>query len=130
MRWAQDSAEAIKAVPPMDVDECRPTAKRMFGSRWLLLAGLPRRLGKSASGLRRNNWPVVVRRSFPRLWHTSYSPRFNPIFRSTATVPDTKTIIATLNESGDFADVNYGRGLTPHYVAKLLKPYGIEPARP
>ena len=23
--------------------------------------------------------------------------------------------------------MNYGRGLTPHYVAKLLKPYGIEP---
>jgi hypothetical protein len=40
---------------------------------------------------------------------------------------DTKSVIAALNEAGDFADVNYGRGLTPHYVAKLLKPYGIEP---
>ena len=39
----------------------------------------------------------------------------------------TKTFVACMNVAGEFADVNYGRGLTPQYVAKLLKPYGIEP---
>jgi hypothetical protein len=40
---------------------------------------------------------------------------------------DTNTILEGLNNTGEFADVNHGRGLTAQYMAKLLKPYGIVP---
>ena len=32
-----------------------------------------------------------------------------------------------MNASGDFSDLNRGRGLTAHFLAQHLKPYGVEP---
>ena len=127
MRWAQDNAEAIKAVPPMDVDECATDRQEDV---WEPLIAIARVAG--------GDWEKRIRFAAQHLAaggsdgasetvaHQLLSA-FQSYFSEHGDRADTKTIIAELNESGDFADVNFGRGLTPHYVAKLLKPYGIEP---
>jgi putative DNA primase/helicase len=127
MRWAQDNAEAIKAVPPMDVDECATDRQEDVWEPLIAIA-------RVASG----DWEPRIRFAAQKLAaggsdgasetvaHQLLSA-LQSYFLEHGDRADTKAIIAALNESGDFADVNYGRGLTPHYVAKLLKPYGIEP---
>jgi putative DNA primase/helicase len=127
MRWAQDNAEAIKAVPPMDVDECATDRQEDV---WEPLIAIARVAG--------GDWEPRIRLAARQLAsggsdgasetlaHQLLSA-LQSFFSEHGDRADTKTIITELNESGDFADVNYGRGLTPRYVARLLKPYGIEP---
>ncbi len=127
MRWAQDNVEAIKAVPPMDVDECATDRQEDV---WEPLVAIARVAG--------GDWEKRIRFAAQQL-ATGGSDGASEIvahqllsalqsfFSEHGDRADTKTIIAALNESGDFADVNRGRGLNPQYVAKLLKPYGIEP---
>jgi len=127
MRWAQDNAEAIKAVPPMDVDECATDRQEDV---WEPLIAIARVAG--------GDWEKRIRLAAQHLAAGGSDgasetvahqvlAAFQSYFSEHGDRTDTKTIIAALNESGDFADVNFGRGLTPHYVARLLKPYGIEP---
>jgi hypothetical protein len=127
MRWAQDNAEAIKAVPPMDVDECATDRQEDV---WEPLIAIARVAG--------GDWEKRIRLAAQHLAAGGSDgasetvahqllAAFQSYFSERGDRTDTKTIIAELNESGDFADVNFGRGLTPHYVARLLKPYGIEP---
>ena len=127
MRWAQDNAEAIKAVPPMDVDECATDRQEDV---WEPLIAIARVAG--------GEWEKRIRLAAQHLAAGGSDgasetvahqllAAFQSYFSERGDRTDTKTIIAELNESGDFADVNFGRGLTPHYVARLLKPYGIEP---
>jgi hypothetical protein len=127
MRWAQDNAEAIKAVPPMDVDECATDRQEDV---WEPLVAI----GRVAGG----DWEKRIRFAATQLAGGDSDGASETVahqllaslqtyFAEHGDRADTKSIIASLNEAGDFADVNYGRGLTPHYVAKLLKPYGIEP---
>jgi len=127
MRWAQDNAAAIKAVPPMDVDECATDRQEDV---WEPLVALGRVAGC--------DWEQRVRLAATRLAggvsdgasetvaHQLLAA-LQSFFKEHGDRADTKTIITALNEGGDFSDANRGRGLTPHYVAKLLKPYGIEP---
>jgi hypothetical protein len=127
MRWAQDNAEAIKAVPPMDVDECATDRQEDV---WEPLIAIARVAG--------GDWEKRIRFAAQKLAAGGSDGASETVahqllaalqsyFSEHGDRADTKTIIAALNESGDFADVNFGRGLTPHFVAKLLKPYGIEP---
>jgi hypothetical protein len=127
MRWAQDNAEAIKAVPPMDIDECATDRQEDV---WEPMVAI----GRVAGG----DWEKRIRFAAQQLAASGSDGASETVahqllsalqsyFSEHGDRADTKTIIAALNESGDFADVNYGRGLTPHYIAKLLKPYGIEP---
>jgi hypothetical protein len=127
MRWAQDNAEAIKAVPPMDVDECATDRQEDV---WEPLIAIGRVAGR--------DWEKRIRFAATQLagGGSDGAPdtvahqllaSLQAFFTQHSDRADTKTIIAALDEAGDFADVNFGRGLTPHYVAKLLKPYGIEP---
>lgn len=127
MRWAQDNAEAIKAVPPMDVDECATDRQEDV---WEPLVAI----GRVAGG----DWEKRIRFAAQHLAGGGSDGASDTVahqllaslrafFTEHGDRADTKTIIAELSEAGDFADANYGRGLTPHYIAKLLKPYGIEP---
>ena len=127
MRWAQDNAEAIKAIPPMDIDECATDRQEDV---WEPLVAI----GRVAGG----DWEKRIRFAAQHLAGGGSDgasdtvahqllASFQLFFTEHGDRADTKTIIAKLTEAGDFADVNYGRGLTPHYIAKLLKPYGIEP---
>lgn len=127
LKWAQDNAEAIKTVPPMDVDECATDRQedvwepliaiaRVAGGDWELRI---RHAAQHMAGSRSDGASETVSHQL--------LAAFQKYFNDHGEKVSTKTFIAWLNEAGEFADVNYGRGLTPHYVAKLLKPYGIEP---
>jgi putative DNA primase/helicase len=127
MRWAQDNAEAIKAVPPMDIDECATDRQEDV---WEPMVAIARVAG--------GDWEKRIRFAAQKLAAGDSDGACETVahqllaalqsyFSEHGDRADTKTIIAALNESGDFADMNFGRGLTPHFVAKLLKPYGIEP---
>jgi putative DNA primase/helicase len=127
MRWAQDNAEAIKAVPPMDVDECATDRQEDVWEPLVVIArvaggGWEKRIRFAATQLAGGGSDGASETVAHQLLAS-----LQTYFAEHGERADTKTIIAALNEAGDFADVNYGRGLTPHYVAKLLKPYGIEP---
>lgn len=127
MRWAHDNADAIKAVPPMDIDECATDRQEDV---WEPLVAI----GRVAGG----DWEQRIRFAAQQMAGGGSDgasetvahqllAAFRTYFSEHGDRVDTKTIVAALNESGEFADANHGRGLTPHYVAKLLKPYGIEP---
>lgn len=127
LRWAQDNVEALKAVPAMDIDECASDRQEDV---WEPLVAI----GRVAGG----DWEQRIRHAAIQLTGGGSDGASETIahqllaalesfFAEHGDRAETKTIIAALNESGDFADVNYGRGLTPHYLARLLKPYGIEP---
>ncbi|MBI4662149.1 MAG: DUF3631 domain-containing protein [Verrucomicrobia bacterium] len=127
LKWAQDNAEAIKAVPPMDVNECATDRQEDV---WEPLVALARVAG--------GDWETRIRHAAQHMAGSRSDgasetvshqllAAFQKYFNEHGEKSATKTFIACMNDVGDFADVNYGRGLTPHYVAKLLKPYGIEP---
>jgi hypothetical protein len=127
LRWAQDNAEAIKAIPPMDVDECATDRQEDV---WEPLIAIARVAG--------GHWEPRIRHAAHRMAGSRSDgasetishqllAAFQKYFNEHGEKSAAKTFIACMNEAGDFADANYGRGLTPHYVAKLLKPYGIEP---
>lgn len=126
MRWAQDNSDAIKAVPPMDVDECASDRQEDV---WEPLIAIARIVGA--------DWETLLRRAAKELTNVPSDgasetlshqllAAFAEYFAANGDRVSTKGILAALNDGGDFADANYGRGLTPHLVAKLLKPYGIE----
>jgi hypothetical protein len=127
MRWAQDNVAGIKAVPPMDIGECATDRQedvweplvaiaRVAGSDW------EKRIRFAAQQMAGNGSDGASETVAHQLLVALQS-----FFAEHGDRADTRTVIAVLKESGDFDDVNYGKGLTPHYVAKLLKPYGIEP---
>jgi putative DNA primase/helicase len=126
MRWAQDNTEAISHVPPMNVDECATDRQEDVWEPLVAVAQV-------AGGV----WEKRIRLAARQLTGNSDGASetvahrllaaFQSFFAEDGDRADTKTIIVKLNEAEDFSDVNYGRGLTPQYVAKLLKPYGIEP---
>jgi hypothetical protein len=127
MRWARDNADAIKAVPPMDVNECATDRQEDV---WEPLVAIARVAG--------GDWEQRIRLAASQLaggggdgatetvGHQLLAA-FQRHFDEHGDRAETKAIIAALNETGEFSDANYGRGLTPHYVAKHLRPYGIEP---
>ena len=82
-----------------------------------------RRLGKASAASR----AAVVPIKSPKTVAHQLLAALQSYFSEHGDRADTQTIIAALNESGDFADVNYGRGLTPHYVAKSSNPTALEP---
>ncbi|PYK96688.1 MAG: hypothetical protein DME19_18905 [Verrucomicrobia bacterium] len=125
LKWAQDNVEALKAVPPMDVDECATDRQEDV---WEPLIAIARVAG--------GNWEQRLRHAAQHMAGSRCDgaseteshqllAAFQNHFDKQAERADTKTIISSLKE--DFADVNHGRGLTSRYIAKLLKPYGIEP---
>ena len=128
MRWAQDNAETLKAVPPMEIDECVTDRQEDV---WEPLVAIARVVG--------DGWEQRIRQAAAHLAGGRSDGASETIahqllaalksFFDTQVVraATTKKIIGWLNEGGEFADVNYGKGFTPHYIAKLLKPYGIEP---
>lgn len=127
LRWVQDNAEAIKAVPPMDIDECATDRQEDV---WEPLVAIARVAG--------GEWENQIRLAAQHLTHSGSDGATDTVshqllaalklfFDEHGDRADTKTIVAALKEAGDFDDVNHGKGLTPQYVARLLKPYGIEP---
>lgn len=127
MKWALDNAEAVKAVPPMDIDECATDRQEDV---WEPLVAIARIAG--------GDWEQRIRSAAQQMGGGGSDgasetvahqllAAFQAYFKEHGERADTKSLVAKLTEAGDFADVNYGRGLTPHYIAKLLKPYGIEP---
>lgn len=127
MRWAQDNAEALRAVPPMDIDECATDRQEDV---WEPLVAI----GRVAGG----DWEKRIRfaatqlagsRSDGASETTAHQllESLQAYFAAHGNRVDTRSMIIALNEAGDFAGVNHGKGLTPRYVARLLKPYGIEP---
>ena len=66
MRWAQDNAEAIKAVPPMDLDECAADRQEDVWEPLVAIGRVAGGTGRNASGLRRHSWPVAVRTEHPK----------------------------------------------------------------
>lgn len=127
MRWAQDNVAAIRAVPPMDVDECATDRQEDVWEPFVAIGGVAggdweKRIRLAATQLADGGPDGASETAAHQLLAALQS-----FFSEHGSRADTKTIVATLNQIGDFADFNYGRGLTPHFVARLLKPYGIEP---
>lgn len=127
MRWAQDNAEAIHVIPPMDVDECATDRQEDV---WEPLVAIARVAG--------GDWEERIRSAAMHLTGGGSDgaseteghqllAALQSYFSEHGDRAETKKIITTLKESGDFDDVNYGRGLNPHFLAKALKPYGVEP---
>lgn len=125
MRWAHDNAEAIKALPSIDINEC---ANDRQEDVWEPLVAIARVVG--------GDWEQRIRLAATQLAGGGSDGASETVghqllvalqsfFKDHGDCADTKTIIAALNP--DFADLNRGHGLTPHFIAKLLKPYGIEP---
>jgi putative DNA primase/helicase len=125
MRWAQDNAEAIKALPPIDINECATDRQEDV---WEPLVAIGRVVG--------GDWEKRIRIAATQLASGSSDGASETVghqllaalqsfFKDHGNCAETKTIIAALND--DFADLNHGRGLTPQFIAKLLRPYGIEP---
>jgi putative DNA primase/helicase len=126
LRWVQDYAQAIKSVPPLDVEECNTDRQEDV---WEPLIAIARVVG--------GDWEARLRQAAQELTNSPSDGAsatlshqllvaFADYFSAHGDRVSTKAIVAALNEIGDFADVNYGRGLNPQFIAKHLKPYGIE----
>ncbi|MHC1764620.1 MAG: DUF3631 domain-containing protein [Verrucomicrobiia bacterium] len=127
LRWVQDNAEALRAVPPMDIAECSTDRQEDV---WEPLIAIARVVG--------GDWEPRLRLAAKELTNAPDDGASQTIshqllvairayFAEGADRVDSKTLLEKLNSTGDFADANYGRGLNPQFIAKLLKPYGIQP---
>lgn len=127
MRWALDNTEALKAVPPMDIDECATDRQEDV---WEPLVAIARVAG--------GDWEARIRAAARYLTGGDSDGASETVghqllaalqsyFDEHGDRVSTATIVKVLNESGDFSDMNRGHGITPQFLAKQLKPYGIEP---
>jgi len=126
-RWAQDSLAALEAVEPMDLNECSTDRQEDVWEPLVAIA-------KIAGG----DWEARIRVAARQLsggasgagtetvGHQLLSA-MRDYFALYGDKADTHKLIERLNDVGDFAGVNRGRGLTPAFLAQQLKPYGIVP---
>lgn len=128
LRWVKDNTEAIQAVGAMTLDECATDRQEDV---WEPLVTIARVAG--------GGWESIIRDAASHLSGSVNEAASETVAHQLleaikfyfdthhVSKVGTKQLIAALTESGDFSDCNRGRGLTPAFLAKQLRPYGISP---
>jgi hypothetical protein len=127
MKWVADNMRALEAVGPLDLNECATDRQEDVWEPLVAIARIAggdweQRIRSAASHLSGG----VSTAATEAIGHQLLSA-MRDYFSANGTKAHTKPLIERLNASGDFSDLNRGRGLTPYFLAQHLKPYGIEP---
>lgn len=127
LRWVQDNREALRKVGPLEIAEAASDRQedvweplvaiaRVAGGAWesRIRGACVALSGKATAGASEGVNHTILR-------------AVRDYFATGETRVPTKTLMEALNADEDLAGVNKGRGLTPSYLARCLKPYGVEP---
>ena len=126
LRWVKDNLPALEAVKPMDLDECATDRQEDV---WEPLVAIARVAG--------GDWEKRIREAASNLSGGANTAATEAIghqllsamreyFDTNGDKVHTTTLIERLNKAGDFSGLNGNRGITPFFLSKNLKPYGIE----
>jgi len=127
MRWVADNLPALEAVGPMDINECSTDRQEDVWEPLVAIASVAggdweKRIRGAASYLSGG----ANKAATEAIGHQLLSA-IRDFFAVKGDKSATKALIEWLDDSGEFSDFNQGRGITPHFLAKHLKPYGVEP---
>jgi len=118
MKWVADNLAALEAVGPLDLNECATDRQEDV---WEPLVAIARVAGgdweKRIRGAASHLSGRVNTAATEAIGHQLLSA-MRDYFIANGNKAHTKTLIERLNASGDFSDLNRGRGLTAHFLAQ------------
>ena len=126
LRWIMDNEASVKAVGYLNLDECATDRQedvweplvaiaRVAGGDWeSRIRDAARQLSGVATAASSDSVAHQLLEAVKGYFDTNHVSKVG-----------TKQLIAALNEGGDFDDCNRGSGLTPAFLARQLRPYGV-----